>query len=318
MSEVINIYQEFVDDNMYKRYPMIEDTGTPESGVPIPDSFMVDTHITVCTTDRALEDSYKFSVYISKVTVYTDYVYVYFSDIKTSSLIAKSEAIPITLTEKDSISDRTISIMPTGNIAINGSLIVGTCRDIKKLQGVHNYEPEYGMLFPGCVSVSPDYVSGIQVGDQIATGLVTLKAGKNIDIQYDADSNTIEISIKRDNDDNTITNDAELIDYIKSTYGNPIISINGIQPDNKGNITIEPTDCFMVLTDPTNSSITFYNPCAPACASYDFLDDTLDRIKDLNGNVAVLKSFYDSVSNTLAQMGVRISAVIESKKGTAK
>ena len=315
MSTVTAIYDEFIGDNLYKRYPLVD---APESysGFELPDSFLADVTIMVGTMDRVGDDAYRYSIYISRVEVHTDYIYLTFADSKGSA-IAESDPIPVGLTLSDTVNDRTHKINPTTKLPVQGAVVVGTCEDISKLPGIHTMNQEYSLLFPSCVATVPPAVIGIQVGDTIFDGVVTLEAGDYIGISYDENTNKITIAYDPTNGPaDLIYDESSLLQAVTEKYGKPIITINGeVKPDEKGNIEINPTDCFMIETDTVNHSISMYNPCANPCSSYEFLDNTLARINDLNKSVSLLKSMNDSVANTLAQMGVRVASVLESRKG---
>lgn len=316
MSTVTAIYDEFIGDNLYKRYPLVD---TPESysGFELPDSFLADATIMIGAMDRTGDESYRYSIYISKVEVHVDYIYLTFADSRGSD-IAESDPIPVDLTLSDTVNDRTYKINPTTNLPIQGAVVVGTCEDIVKLPGIHEMKSEYSLLFPSCVATVPPAVIGIRVGDTIFDGVVTLEAGDYIDISYDTDNKKITIAYDPTNGPaDLVYNEDSLLNAITAKYGKPIITINGeVKPDENGNIGINPTDCFMVETDTGNHSISMYNPCANPCSSYEFLDNALVRINDLNKSVSLLKSMNDSVANTLAQMGVRVASVLESRKGS--
>lgn len=312
MSDLIRSYNEFIEDNLYKRYPLTDYTGGT-AGV-LPDSFLADIKMYIGVMDRPGDDSYRYSMYVSRVTVYPDYTYVEFSDSKENTVIAKTDPIPMTLSMASSVEDRTIMIRPTTSIPINGTLVVGTCADIKNCKGVHTLTPDEGRLFPSNITIIGDCVTGIRVGDSVATGDVTIEAGEYIKLDLDEDTNTIKISVDTEKLSGAPLTSEQMVEAIRNKYGIPVLSVNGIRPNDDGNFDILPTDCFMITVDGVNHGISFYNPCAPTCASYEFITETLRRIKDLNINVDLLKSYYESTANTLAQMGARVSAVIESKR----
>ena len=312
MSDLIRSYNEFIEDNLYKRYPLTDYVNVNSS--IIPDSFMADIKLCINVMDRPGDDSYRYSMYVSKITVYPDYAYVEFKDLEDDIVIAKTDPISMRLSMADSVEDRTIMIRPVTTIPVNGTLVVGTCVDIKNIKGVHILTPDEGRLFPSNIIITTNAgVDAIVVGRSRLTGDVTIEAGDYIDIDADTTTNTIKISVDTSNI-NLSTSD--IIKKLKDKYGNPVRTINGIYPDSDGNIQIDPTDCFMVTTDGANHNISFYNPCAPACASYEFVNESLRRIKELNDTMDLLRSYYESTANTLAQMGVRVSAVIESRKTT--
>ena len=316
MVDVITRYNEFIEDNLYKRYPFM-DSPNGDDGFKLPDSFIADIKIAIHMMDRADKESFRYSIYVSKVTVYPDYVYVEFSDSYSKSPIAKTSPIPMSLSLADSVEDRTIMIYPTTDIPLNGTLVVGTCADLHRMKGVHTMTSDDATVFPSNILISANGgVDAIVVDNVRLTGDVVIEAGDYIDIEADEKTNTIKISVDTSNvpDINLSTDD--IIQKLKDKYGTPVLSINGITPDGNGDIEISPTDCFMVTTDNINHNISFYNPCAPACASYEFVNESLRRIKELNDTMDLLRSYYESTANTLAQMGVRVSAVIESRKTT--
>lgn len=305
---------EFIDSNLDKSYPL-NDEGLGAGGFKIPSSFLVDLKLCIGEMDNPGELSYRFNTRISNVTVYSDYVYITISSMYNGSMtpIAKSDPIPTSIIVGDDIDKKTIHINPVGDVPVNGVVIVGTCQDICKTPGYWDIAETSGYIFPANVIVVPTCVTGLMVDGHRLTGDINLVAGDNVELEVDEDNNAVVIKVVPPDDTDAVFNDEDLIRAITDKYGEPIVTINGMSPDASGNIKIEPTDCFMVDIRPENSTIVFYNPCGTTCASEEFMSDTYTRISDLNRNIATLISFYNSVSNTLAQMGVRVSAVLEKK-----
>lgn len=310
MGSIVSIYEEFIGGNLDKRYPLIDEDGNSE--FRIPDSFLADLKLTIGMMDKPSEDSYTFNTYVSAIKVYPDYIYVEIS-IDGVGLVAKSDPIPTSLRLGDTVYSRQISIRPVGTTPVNGTLVIGTCEDIIKYPGAWTISKDHGLIFPANVQFMPSVITGIRVGDDYITGDIVLESDDNIDITYDESTNTIKFSLKNNLTEGPITID-DFLEMVSDKFGKPIITINGIKPDGNGNIQIDPTDCLMVTVDPSTSTISFYNPCGSTCASEEFMSDTYSRIADLNRNAAVLTSFYSSVSNVLAQMGVRVSSVLEPRQ----
>lgn len=314
INNLTNIYEEFVDSNMDKRYPLID---TPTDAINpgdfhIPESFIADMKVCVGCQDNPGDASNRImnNTYISNIRVYPDYIYVYISSTigDYSGIIAESDPIPVTLNTGDSITDRTIHIRPTSDIPVNGTLVIGTCADISKYPGSWDISKGNGLIFPANIIIMPDTLNYIKVGDDIVSGDITLEAGDNVDIEYIKDTNTIRISVL--SPDTAIAALEDLVAAVTDKYGAPICAINDVRPID-GNIVIAPSDCLTVET--LGNTITFYNPCGNTCSSEEFMRDTYTRISDLNKNMSVLTSFYASVSNTLAQMGVRVASVLEKR-----
>lgn len=299
-----NIYTEFIEDNLYKRYPF-----TDSYNGDIPDSFIGDLKIVFGLSPIS---KYRDTTYVSMVHVYPDYIYVYIST-DDDGVIAQSDPIPTSLTMSDSDESRTIPIRPTSSIPVNGTLVVGTCSDMAKQQGVIETT---GYIFPANISVIPEQVYGIKVGETVLTGDINIKSGDGVILSVDTSTNTITVNRDASNDKELADPAKALMDKFIEKYGQPIISVNGIKPNNTGNIELLPTDCLMIETDYEHSTVSLYNPCGTTCASEQFMEDTYTRIDDLNKNYKTLSDFYMSVSNTLAQMAARVSAVLEIRADT--
>ena len=314
MPDTSNIYAEFVDSNLDKRYPLTDtDDVTGDSGISIPSSFLADLKLCIGMMDNPGDDSYRFNTSISELLVYPDYVFIRISCPTPDGFVpvAESDPIPTTLNVGNTIEERTFRIRPTSTIPINGTLVVGTCADIIKYPGVWEISEKQGRVFPANIIVMPDTLNGIRIGDTVVTGDITLEAGDNVDISYDATTNTITISVITPEE--AVITDDDLLNIITEKYGIPIVTINGIRPDVKGNFQIMAEDCLELSTMPSAHTITLKNPCGTTCASESFMADTYTRISDLNKNMTVLSSLYSSASNSLAQMGVRVSSVLEPK-----
>lgn len=313
MSSASDVYTEFVDSNMDKRYPLIDVYAESGSGITIPSSFLVDLKLMIQTMDNPGDSSYRFNMFISEIIVYPDYVHVRIScpvdGVVTT--VAESDPIPVRLNVGSSIEDRTIRIRPTTTFPVNGTLVVGTCSDIAKYPGAWDISEEQGSIFPANITIIPEGLTGLVVDGTVVSGDVILEAGDNIDISYDENTNTIKVSVIVS--PNEAFDDSDLLALITEKYGPPVLSVNGVSPDVNGNITLTNEDCLEVRTIPEAHTITISNPCGNTCASETFMSDTYGRISDLNKNMTVLTSFYNSASNTLAQMGVRVASVLESK-----
>jgi hypothetical protein len=302
------VLSEFIESNLDKEYPLMDECVTA-GGFAVPSSFLADLTVCIGLMDNAESSSFRYNTRVSNITVYQDYIYVSISSIRDGEevLIAKSDPIPTSINVGTDIEDKTIILRPAGDIPINGTIVVGTCEDINKIPGYWDIQEGFGYLFPANVVVVPTTVTGIIVDDHRLTGDIIIEAGDNVAIDYDDRLNKIIIDTVQS--EYTIPEDSDIMEAIVEKFGEPIISINGVTPDSKGNIKITPTDCLSVET--SLHTISFTNPCGTTCASEEFMSDTYIRLSDLNRSYSTLVSFYNSVSNTLAQMGVRVSAALE-------
>lgn len=314
MINVPELYTEFTDRNMTMRYPLIDTaTAVSDEGVALPDSFLADLRLSLGAMDRAGDASYRFSLFISSVSVYADYAYVVISDTVTGETIAKSDPISLLLNTGDSIASRTVYIRPSGDVPVNGTIIIGTCEDIKNLQGVHEFGFSAGQLFPSNILPAESVLSGFYIGGTYVTGDVTIQEGDGVTLSYNAGTNTITINAATTEESSPITSNSGLLDAVTERFGEPVTSINGVTPDNTGNVEIAAVDCLEVTTDMAGHSVTFSNPCGSACASDEFLAETYRRIAEINKNYATLVNLYQSVSGALSQMSSRVAAVFQTE-----
>ena len=317
MPNSIDTYVEFVDSNMDKRYPLCDDGS---GSTPIPDSFIADLKLTIGITDRVGNSSFRFNTYISSIRVYPDYIYVEIST-TDDGIIAISDPIPtwITVTDplipEDSTTSvcKTIQLRPTTSIPVNGVIVIGTCEDMAKLPGVINLDYDSGCIFPANITTVDGGISGIRIGDTVLTGDITFKASSDVNIMYNKQTNTITFGVKSGQQTGTsgstnAVSDTDILNAIESKYGRPVTSVNGFT----GDIGFSGEDCCVVTK--SDNRISFFNPCGSVCASEEFMENTYERISDLNNNVRVLTEFYNSISGVLAQMGVRVSALLENKQ----
>ena len=141
-------------------------------------------------------------------------------------------------------------------------------------------EPEHGELCLRCVYTMPKHVTSIKVDDKTLKGNVNLEYGHNIDLNFDID---------RDEEvrHNTIIQlDAAPglgLGKVKRTctsdYAPVVNSINGIEPDEHGDVPFMGDDCMVIMhVRPHGFSVA--DGCTPCCECEDFTKagKTLDEL----------------------------------------
>ena len=316
-------YLEFCDENMHRHYPLADGAiAISTLGVRLPDSFLADLRISVAAD--AVE-GFTASFYVSKVTVDHATVGLEVSSSVLTGVIARLSGIPVGLTSGDTIAARTFELVPgEDHPEVAGQLIVGSCADVRNLLGIHTFIHAAGKLLPTTIFPQTNTVSGIQVGDHVLTGVVTLIAGDNCTIEADLDTNSITISYGDPAEGNIVTSD-DLLEAVLAEFGMPILTINGVTPDGTGDFEFrgmgitegseesEVGDCISIVSG--TNSIIISNVCNPPCNTKEELSLVYSRIGELNRGFSVLQQNYSAIARNYSVMLARLSAFSENRQG---
>ena len=82
-----------------------------------------------------------------------------------------------------------------------------------------------------------------------------------------------------------------------------IATINGVGPDEDGNLTIDPTQCHRLGLFPTDHKITIINDCSPCCSCEDYAN----AVEALEGFFADLKVVKDQLDDTIVDYNDQVT-----------
>ena len=296
-------------------YPLADQaSGKSLSGNPLPQSFLLDIQL-------LLPSKYNYNLagqfYISSIQDIgnTFNVVISYSNIECAICTGISKE----LTATSSLSDRTYiisSIVTDANILqtypwmnnITGNLCAGITVDYSG--GSMSFNLSGAQLNAACVHfLSGDHVEAIQVGSRYLTGIVTLQAGEGISIAV-KNNNVIKISV----DQNLLNRlwQSNIADYQASFPGTPVKSINGILPDDNGNISISAADCVQINEIP--NGITISNPCAKPCCKTDTVTQDLNTsLKILQEEHKTFREYWINLSNVVNYMQSNLSTLMNQR-----
>jgi hypothetical protein len=145
-------------------------------------------------------------------------------------------------------------------------------------------------------------VQYVQVANRLFTGNVRLREGDNVQLNVSTEVidgetiNIIEIAATLGpSADIQLTSDADVLNQLITQFGQPVLTINGLFPDEDRNFEFEAEDCTTI--EAADHKITLGNPCARPCCDEDAnITAILDSIANLNLRYAQLKSSYDAQS----------------------
>lgn len=276
---------EWLDYNMSRAYPLDDSTGGVAGTIPC-DAF-VDCHLIT----EGIGDA---DIYISSI-----------KSTGTAAVISLATTSNIEFTDCLYIAFSTESRTPidvyaeSGEAFIHGKITTGNVLALSTLPAVSTYTPEQTKLFKGLIiPVDGLFIRGIRVGDTLLTGDIVIEAGDGIFLSVEG--NTIKISaiayeLPEDNKD--ITSDDDIINAVVDSYGTPITSINGVEPDESGDISVvEPAE------QDTNSDY----------AVVESTDADGVLLLKLSRDPALAKNTIEALANNYSQLDIRAGTIIES------
>jgi hypothetical protein len=194
-----------------------------------------------------------------------------------------------------------ISALP-GFPQVGGSLVIGSAAAvIASSSSIYNFVQANTQLLPTVIYPAASVVSSVTVVDQfgndtLLTGAIVLAAGANGSLSVSGQTITLGMTTGV-----LIQNPCGCLD----SGGNnrvPIRTVNGVGPDNTGNLTLVGLSCMGVQTGGTGV-VGLNDTCAtPCCGS--------PELTQLATNANTLQTQQNTLANDLAQLQAALNQVI--------
>jgi hypothetical protein len=307
------LLKEFLNENAHRYYPF-------ESTNKVPTALILDFGV-IATTNLPLNSSSSSdSTYISKIV--TDGVQIrFYLAARISGVIQDFGCIATVHVEAPSITDGSIGTRTNFSYAGNGFVLEGFIHTgdttvAQQMAPVTTLDASTGRIYTGCIQHMSNWLSGIQIGDQTLSGVITLVAGAGVDLSVDSSTKTIVISCTGAEiplANQIITSDADLLDQVTTLYGVPISAINGISvsdaQSNDGNweLVTRSEDGLAVTVNANTASITITDINARACCSQDEIAGLVDNIGVLNQRVGIIQTFISGMENNMNTLSAQIA-----------
>lgn len=309
------IYAEWLDQNQHRVFPMADDMSAEDitGSYVIPTSFMVD--IFLCVPPGY--DTSKFYVLNITARRYSSDVCIGYNDGTIDVIVGYFRSIPfdqeINTTYTFEAEPQTSSTARALELTA-GVLIVGSTEALLSKPGHWTFDVEETALLPTRIVEGLAGVTSLTLENDIFTGNIALKEGAGITItpSYDSVHDQTVITIAADLgalEDLPIplTSDASIIANLTKMYGQPITSINGIQPDDTGDFTLKAVDCTKI--ERVTNGLSIENPCSMPCCEKEVLDDVYESISQINQRYARLEGYYQSISRNVNELQARMIAL---------
>ena len=273
---------EWCDRNMHSNYPLSDDaTCVSRTGEMLPSSLLVDFQLIIDNADLALgtdaEDRFFVSsVYKSRGSLYIELSYL---DGIDPVLCGVTGPISLDIGNTAELSERTVRINPVQQeldrhsrlAGLHGRFIIGSCIDMQNIERL-DLSFEAGKLLGLRVY---DRATDNSESDDVfnITEYLAIKAGDGIKLNmteemYNGVKYTVLTIDREEEPDLPYMTSTDIKRLVWNNTQRTVRSINGVSPDEAGNVNIVGGDC--VQLDITENGIKFSNPCSkPCCSSSD-------------------------------------------------
>lgn len=302
------IYREYYNENAHRYYPFVNANNVP-TGLILDLCLIATPNLPTNATSESTDVTY-----ISQLTTDGTQLRVYLAatidaDVVDFGCIATTD-ISTPLVTGGVVGRRTDICYAADGIVFQGYIITGDLeRLLPQMPASITLDETTGRLYTNCILPMTKWVSGIQVGNTVLTGLVTVEPGDGVTLTPDTDTNSIRISCigaALPLENGVIVDDNTLLNRITDLYGIPITSINGVPIAGNdptivnGNlsgggvwtIAVADDEGLAVTADNNTHTITISNPAgAAACCTDDQISMLASNIASLNDRVMTVQSF---------------------------
>ncbi len=271
------IGQQWYDSNAQRNYPLFDTASRLDvtSTFEIPNDLIVDARI------AAPADYSPTEFFISKISAYGAGLVI------TIACTGKGDVASVTVPLDGFVEFSSFQIAPLpGNPQVGGAMVIGTSgAAIAAGSGVYTFLVAATRLLPTVVYPAAPSVASITFVDSFGvstqlTGAITLSAGPNAAISID--SQTIEVGMET----GVLIEDPCDCRDTGGLQRSAIKSINGVTPDDAGNIQIVPVGCPAITAG--TASLALNDQCAQPCCGDAEMTALADQTKGLAQNMATI------------------------------
>jgi hypothetical protein len=313
-----NVLKEWYTENASRRMPLatlvaennVVPSGLDDAGQLLPESLLVGLQLYVPRTMLATREAgstlpydqlaNEYRIYLSSVVIATSRVEMTFSTVSGADI---AQAIWTPTTEMQGIPVHGVQVAPLptndeniGSSKVSGFVFFGPDSMWREQVGIYRYTGNNiysSMISESCINcIGPDIVTGLVVNGTTLHGEIGIVAGDNVDINVQG--NNIDLAFAGGLDTG-ITTRQELVQAVVDTYGNPILTINGVLPDGNGNYTFSSPDGVLSFSN-IDHGIAVVNLKGSECCDKSALDNILSNIQADNEKMGRLNNFMQALS----------------------
>lgn len=320
---------EWVNQNMHRNYPVVDGCVMRSSdGLYVPTSFLADASIAVPAVASDMTSRF----FISRIYRVAGGFKVDISfDGSNGDIfkVAESAVIPAAVSAGDSVAAKTVALSAStstipdafrGLRALTGCLIIGSCADMGSCSE-YQLDVATGLLMPVCIHIMSEpgirslTVIGASGTKTVLTDDFDLVAGDGIDFSVNTSGGSTELVICRAasiaEQNARYTSLDALVAAVYTALGTPVRTVNGVEPDENGNVSVTGLDCTEVSV--AGNGITISNPCAKPCCSETTAEDIDTALDSMEESRKRLTEYYETLSGAVNSLQLKLASLIASK-----
>ena len=293
----LNIWNlEWLNHNAQRSYPITEwatKECTESSDVLLPDDFILALSLSIQGCHSLDIDSFYIKSILVMETGCTIIIGYNGNDVAVTHILANQEQSTYALTGLGSFSD------VRGYIAVNPDSKI-----MKGFSGYYNFTKEATQLEPDCIRPMIKSISSITVysddfsNAQVMYGDVVFRAGANMDIRISTDGDNHGLLMFSAIDGSGLNEECPC--DIENKERPTLRSINGVIPDENGNINLIGSNCLSITSD--SNGITLTDTCAEPCCGCAELDALYDNVKDFKDGATTLRNAIENLTTRQQQV----------------
>lgn len=294
---------DWLNANAARKYPLHEGAELWDTSrtFRIPDDFLVD--LIWPTHPDPLIDPTKF--HVASIAIFGSGVVL---TLGYNGTPIGSTIIPVSTFVHNS----TFIVQGTGEFTDSvGKVVIGALGNVTANAGAFVFGPddaplETTVVKPALRNVAALYLqNGTEVSDAIQ-GDVVLRAGRNMQLRIlrgvgDAPDTVVFDAL-----------DAEGLNKDCICAENPdtpcIRTVNGVGPDENGNLDLLPDDCIELLAEAASNTIRLRDKCCTPCCGCEELQVVLDTLKNVSNQVNALENLQAVIAGSLANLEAVLAA----------
>jgi hypothetical protein len=313
MADVINV--DWLNENTFRNYPLVDGASrVAASGAVLPNGLLADLSISVPL--GSLDPSRAF---IRRVYGFSAGVVITLGDIASPS----TDLATATVFTADHVRGKNYPLAGVPGTVLdgaNGRITIGLPEAVAQCSmGLFDFaaNPEATRLVVSCIRPLLTGIRGIVVRgadgsvSTIYEGTLTLKAGENVALDYDPSDKSVTVS------STVLVTPADLAesgsgcDESLEGLKTPILTINGIKPDDKGNFTLTGRDSTVFEpisggTGSTLSGLTAHDAAASPCCGCTQLAELRDNLQNMEDMRTQLLTAAEQIQARIANLSAII------------
>lgn len=306
MANIVNVG--WLNGNALRAYPLSEEATRRDDSdsYTLPDDFIVDFVLPVNSALDYTPDSF----YLSNVTVFGTGVTADFSYwTGTEAALVGTISIQTSTFEQN----KTYALNGEGDFeGVYGKVVVGSLDTLLLQAGTFNFALAGGRLEATVVVPDIRGVTGFRVLDgtdagDLFQGDIAFESGSNFRITRSTYGGITVLTLNAIDGEGTI---AECSCEGAVTSTSPIRTINGVEPDDLGNINLVGDDCLQPIPVADENAVQIIDECSKPCCGCPELDTLVtdlkrirDQVQTLENLAAQLEGNVDIMQTLLSMLG---------------